>query len=268
MIDLHSHILPGLDDGAADLATSLRMARLAVADGVTQMVCTPHVVPGLYENTFQKIEAAVISLRRSLVREGIPLRIMAGADVHVAPDLPEKLAAGSVPTLNGSRYFLFELPHRVVPPRIEVLAGRLIEAGFVPVVTHPERLSWVETRYDVLAELNRVGCLIQVTADSLTGHFGRSAFQMAERLLADGRIDVLASDAHGDDRRKPVLSQARAIVAARLGDEEADRMVLKRPAAIVADRTLRPAAESRSARRGRTDRQRGMFVRLFKGGMA
>jgi protein-tyrosine phosphatase len=265
MIDLHSHILPGIDDGATDLATSLAMARLAVADGITQVVCTPHIVPGLYENTRRSIDAAVTEFRRALILNRIPLRVMTGADVHVAPDLPSQFAAGDVPTLNGSRYFLFEPPHRVLPPRLEELAVRLLEAGLVPIVTHPERLSWIETRYDVIVNLNRRGCMIQITADSVTGEFGRTALYYAEKLLDEGRVDILATDAHGIDRRKPVLSRSRDIVAMRLGEKEAEEMVSTRPAAIVADRSLTPVADARPAKPDRREANRGMFARLFKG---
>lgn len=169
MIDLHSHILPGLDDGSPDLAMSLEMARLAVADGTTHMACTPHVMPGVYENATPNIAEAVQALELELHRAAIPLTLYVGADVHLAPDLPDRLRLGTVPTLNGSRYFLFEPPHHILPPRLEDFAARLIGAGFVPILTHPERLTWIKANYDVIERLNTLGCLIQLTADSVTG---------------------------------------------------------------------------------------------------
>lgn len=165
MIDLHSHILPGLDDGSPNLAELLQMARQAVADGTTEMACTPHVTPGIYENGTADITRAVRALQQELRRAGIPLVLHVGADVHVAPDLPGRLADGTVPTLNGSRYFLFEPPHHVLPPRLEDLAARLIDCGFVPILTHPERLTWIKANYDVVERLNAAGCLIQITAE-------------------------------------------------------------------------------------------------------
>lgn len=250
MIDLHSHILPGLDDGAADLDEALAMARLAVADGVAAMVCTPHVRPGVYDNSAKTIAKAVDALRLALKDAGIPLQLYLGADVHVAPDLPSTLASGLVPTLNGSRYFLFEPPHHVLPPRIEDLAMRLLRAGFVPVITHPERLTWIARHYDVLERMNAAGCLIQVTADSLTGGFGRFALYFAERLLDEGRSDIVASDAHGAKTRGPQLSRARDRIIKRLGEPAAMKMVSTGPAAILADRTLVPARATRPVRTG------------------
>ncbi|MGX7872031.1 tyrosine-protein phosphatase [Mesorhizobium sp. ORM6] len=175
MIDLHSHILPGLDDGSSGLAESVEMARLAVADGTTHMVCTPHVMPGVYENDTADIAQAVQTLERELHGAGIPLALFVGADVHVAPDLPDRLRLGKVPTLNRSRYFLFEPPHHILPPRLKELASRLIGAGYTPILTHPERLTWIKSNYDVVERLNALGCLIQFTADSVTGAFGRTA---------------------------------------------------------------------------------------------
>lgn len=124
MIDLHSHILPGLDDGSPNLAESLEMARLAVADGTTHMACTPHIMPGVYRNQTANIVSAMQGLERALRDAAIPLTLYIGADVHVAPDLQGQLSSGNVPTLNKSRYFLFEPPHHILPPRLEDLALR------------------------------------------------------------------------------------------------------------------------------------------------
>lgn len=250
MIDLHSHILPGLDDGAADLDEALAMARLAVADGMTAMTCTPHIHSGVYDNNGKRIAAAVAALRLALQDAGIPLQLYVGADTHIAPDLASRLTTGLVPTLNGSRYFLLEPPHHVVPPRIEDLAMQLLRAGFVPVITHPERLTWIARHYEVIERLNAAGCLIQLTADSLTGGFGRFALYYAERLLDEGRCDIVASDAHGVRTRRPQLSRARDRIIKRIGEQEAMKMVLTVPAAILADRTVLPARATRPVRTG------------------
>jgi protein-tyrosine phosphatase len=248
MIDLHSHILPGLDDGAVDVASALRMARLAVEDGIKVMACTPHIVPGIYENDIDVISGAVSSLASLLRNERIPLGLVTGADVHVAPDLVAGLRSGSVPTLNGSRYFLLEPPHHVVPPRIVELAQDLLAAGYVPIITHPERLSWIKTHYDLLTQLNGMGCRLQVTADALTGEFGRDALSFAWRLLEEKRVDIIASDSHSPGGRPPRLSKARFAVAQRFGEASAEDMVNRRPAAILANESL-PAVSAVDARK-------------------
>ncbi|RWE21746.1 MAG: capsular biosynthesis protein [Mesorhizobium sp.] len=244
MIDLHSHILPGLDDGSPNLVTSLEMARLAVADGITHMACTPHVVPGMYENRTENIAAAIHSLEQALLHAAIPLALYVGADVHIAPDLPSQLANGTIPTLNRSRYFLFEPPHHVLPPRLEELALRLLEAGFVPILTHPERLTWIKANYDVIERLNRLGCLMQITADSIIGAFGRTALYYSEKLIDEGRVDIIASDTHSADRRRPGLSRAVEAAAKRCGEDEACHMVVTRPTDILANRPLEPVGKA------------------------
>ncbi|TIM04432.1 CpsB/CapC family capsule biosynthesis tyrosine phosphatase [Mesorhizobium sp.] len=269
MIDLHSHILPGLDDGSPSLAESLEMARLAVADGTTHMACTPHIVPGMYENGSANIARAVQELEQALSRAAIPLALYVGADVHIAPELPEQLALGNVPTLNRSRYFLLEPPHHVLPPRLEDFALRLINAGFVPILTHPERLTWIKANYEIVEKLNAVGCLIQLTADSIVGAFGRTALYYSEKLIDEGRVDIIASDTHGATRRRPGLSQAVAVAAKRCGEDEARCMVLKRPGEILANRPLEPVGKARSKKPGpgTVGRFAGLG-RLLKGGAA
>lgn len=238
MIDLHSHILPGLDDGSPDLATSIEMARMAVADGITHMACTPHIVPGLYNNNTAIITARIALLERALAEASIKLKLFAGADVHIAPDLAEKLSGGTVPTINRGRYFLFEPPHHVLPPKIEELTSRLVTAGLTPILTHPERLTWISSNYHVVENLNAIGCLIQLTADSVVGNFGKTALYYSEKLIDEGRVDIIASDCHGIRSRKPVLSRAKEVLERRVGAAEAERMVLARPAAILSNRAL------------------------------
>lgn len=262
MIDIHSHILPGLDDGASDLATSVQMARVAVADGITCMACTPHILPGLYENTALGIWTAMERLQDVFDREDIPLDLVMGADVHVAPDLVDKLTSGVVPTLNGSRYFLLEPSHRVLTPRLEEFAERLIGAGFIPIVTHPERLQWIRSAFGVIQNLNRIGCLMQITAGSVLGEFGKVPLYYAEKLLDEGRVDIMASDAHGIGKRRPTLARARDAVAERVGESEAAAMVDARPAAVLSDQPLTPVGQFGEEGPSEPER-RGFLGRLF-----
>lgn len=235
LIDLHCHLLPGIDDGAHDLDTSLAMARLAVADGIATVACTPHILPGVYNNAGPAIRAAVAGLRDALAAAGIPLRLVTGADVHIAPDLGTRLADGRALTLNDSRYFLLEPPHHVPPPRLEDHVFGLQTRGYVPILTHPERLSWVDAQYDLIKRLVYNGVLMQLTAGSLTGRFGRRPRYWADRMLDEGLCHLLATDAHNTEQRAPRLAEARDIVAERLGEEEATHLVLTRPQGILAN---------------------------------
>src|SRR6476661_2557894 len=121
MIDLHCHILPGIDDGAADLSTSIAMARAFVADGVSVVACTPHILPGLYHNSGQLIRQATARLQQDLNREGISLKLVSGADNHIVPDFVALLRTGHLLPLANTRYVLVEPPHHVPPPRLEDL---------------------------------------------------------------------------------------------------------------------------------------------------
>lgn len=233
MIDLHSHILPGIDDGSRSLAMSLDMARMAVDDGIEVMACTPHIYPGLYMNETAGILAARDALQRALGEAGIPLLLTIGADVHLVPGLLQGLRAGTVPCLHQTRYLLLEPSHHVAPPHFQESVFRLVAEGYVPVITHPERLTWVEDHYAVFGDLVRQGAWMQVTAGAVTGVFGSRAKYWAERFLGDGLTHILATDAHSSGRRCPNMSQARDIAERMLGREEAQLLVRGRQQKIL-----------------------------------
>ncbi len=233
MIDLHCHLLPGVDDGSENLAVSLDMARSACADGITTVVCTPHILPGVYENKGPQIKAAVSLLQRTLSIEGIPLGLLSGADVHVVPDLLARLADGRIITLAGSRYLLLEPPHHVMPPQLENCIFNLQSAGYVAILTHPERLSWIEGQYSVIRRMVSKGVWMQLTAGSLTGRFGGRPRYWAERMLDEGLCHVISTDAHNTSTRPPQLAKARALVEQRLGAAEADNIFQVRPSGVI-----------------------------------
>ena len=233
MIDLHCHMLPAIDDGAVDLDMALEMARMAVADGITVTACTPHIYPGMYDNNRQGILAAMAAFQAELDQRGIVLRLVEGADVHVDLDLIAGLAQGRVPTLAGSRYLLLEPPHHVAPPRFEESVFDLMATGYVPVITHPERLSWVETHYDLFTRLTQRGAWMQITAGVLTGRYGRRVQYWGDKFVAEGQCMILATDAHHPQRRPPLLAEARDAAAKLVGETEAQHMVLTRPQGIL-----------------------------------
>lgn len=235
MIDLHCHILPGIDDGAKDVSISIAMARASVEQGVTTLACTPHILPGLYHNTGPAIREATQRLQGVLDQEGIPLRLVAGADVHMAPDFIAGIRSGRLLSLADSRYILVEPPHHTAPPQLEEFFFALVVAGYVPILTHPERLSWVPSRYQMVKRLVDAGVWMQITAGSFTGAFGRNALYYAQRMLDEGCVHLLASDAHDAERRPPSLAAGREIVAKRVGAEEAEHLVTTRPMGILKD---------------------------------
>lgn len=235
MIDLHSHILAGIDDGAVDLAASVAMARAFVDDGVSVLACTPHILPGLYQNTGPQIRAAVKVLQAELDHRGIGLSLVTGADNHVVGDFVSGLQRGHLLTLADSRYVLVEPPHHVVPPRLEELFFDIQAAGYVPILTHPERLSWIKTNYAIVERLCDSGAWMQITAGSLLGAFGKSAQYWAERMLDEARVHILATDAHDINRRPPNLAAGREAAALRVGADEAEKLVVTRPRGVLAN---------------------------------
>src|SRR5262245_39987674 len=233
MIDLHCHILPGIDDGATDLTVSIGMAKAFVADGVAVVACTPHILPGLYHNSGAQIRQATAQLQEVLEQERIPLQLVTGADNHIVPDFVARLRSGHLLSLADTRYVLVEPPHHVAPPRLEDLFFNIAAAGSVPILTHPERLTWIGSHYEVVQRLVRAGVWMQITAGSLTGAFGRNARYWAERMLDEGCVHLLATDAHDVNRRPPNLSQGRELAAKRVGDTEAQHLVVTRPRGVL-----------------------------------
>jgi protein-tyrosine phosphatase len=226
-------MLAGIDDGAPDLAVSIQMAKAFVADGVSVVACTPHILPGVYSNSGPQIREATAQLQVILRREGIPLQLVTGADNHLVPDFLAKLRGGHLLSLADTRYVLVEPPHHIAPPRLEDLFFKLLVEGYVPILTHPERLAWIASHYRAVQRLVHAGVWMQITAGSLAGAFGRNARYWAERLLDEGYVHIVATDAHDVARRSPNLNQGREFAAKRVGEVEAHHLVMTRPEGVL-----------------------------------
>jgi len=237
-IDLHTHILPAIDDGAADWAEAIAMARCALADGIVHLVATPHNLRWPPGTDQRALTAQVAELTERLVTEGLPLRIALGAEMALIPALPHQIDAGEAIPLNCSRYLLLELPYTGLPPQLEEIISQVQVRGLVPILAHPERNIDLQRHPERLRRLVEGGLLSQVTAASLEGRFGRPAQHTAERLLAENLVHVLASDAHDPRARAPRLSKARALAAEIIGPEQAEALVSTIPAAILADQPV------------------------------
>jgi protein-tyrosine phosphatase len=235
LIDLHSHILPAVDDGAATLEASLAIARMAVADGIEVMACTPHFMPGLYDNEASDIRGRVGVLNQVLLDEGIPLALVTGSDAHIRPDFLQCLRDGRLLTLHDSRYVLFEPPHNIMPPRLDDLLFNITMSGYVPILTHPERLKWIEQSYASFQNMARAGVWMQITSGSLTGRFGKRPQYWAQRMLSEGIVSILATDAHNVTSRPPLLAEGFEIAVSELGQEQAEHLVFTRPLGVLED---------------------------------
>ena len=235
MIDLHAHILPGLDHGPRDWDEAIEMCRIAVADGITTLAATPHVSE-VFPNSSERIETAVAELRRRIAAAGVNLAVVSGGDYHIRPNL----APQNVITLGGNgRFFLLEFPYQVLPPRADAFIKVLIGRGLVPIVTHPERTATLQRDWRRLEPLLKEGALVQITASSLLGEFGPQATAAAQRFLKKGWVHLIASDAHWAHERAPRLSPGLAAAAKILGGKAARALVVENPQAVLEGRDPR-----------------------------
>lgn len=206
MLDIHCHLLPGLDDGPSELSESLAMARAAAAAGVREVVCTPHQFDGRYDNPRPRILESLRAFRDAVEREKIPLALLPGAEVHLHPELLERLDRGEVMTYgDAGRAILLELPHDTVPEGTLDVVFELQVRKLKVVLAHPERNRGFLARPGRVNEFADRGVLLQITADSLAGRFGADVKRLAERIAAGGHESMIASDAHrASGRRSPL----------------------------------------------------------------
>jgi protein-tyrosine phosphatase len=239
MIDIHCHLLPGIDDGASSWEITLEMCRLAQQDGVTHIVATPH---SNYEYRYDR--AAHLALLDELRSRVSGMSFSLGCDFHLSyENIEDAMHHPERYTIGETRYLLVELSEYSIFNVAQMLY-QLQTAGLLPILTHPERNPMVLNRPDLLQELAAAGCLFQITANSLTGDWGKPAQQFCVEMLRNKMVHFIASDAHGIKNRTPILSQARNAAAKIIGAAEAEKLVSANPSAVVSgqliDRNLQP----------------------------
>ena len=236
MIDLHSHILPELDDGAQNLHQSLEMARIAVQSGITTMVATPHCMDGQAEDV-----RSMLKLMRSVLREnGLRLQLCSGMEIFGTRDTARLLREGKLLTLNRSQYPLIEFNfHSDGYWETQVLAD-VLQAGYRPVVAHPERYSFIQQTPELLNRWVKMGCLLQINKGSLLGRFGSTCRDLSLELVDRGFAAAVASDAHSPHSRTPWMAEARTLLELEFAPEAARYLLLDNPRRILKNETIPP----------------------------
>lgn len=236
MIDLHCHLLPGIDDGPQTMEEALRLAGLAARNGITHVIATPHIHPGRWNNDRFLIARMCNRFRLRLASAGIPLALGLAAEVRIDSELIHWLAQDKIPFLgsfNGKQTLLLELPHSHIPLGTENLIIWLQQRNIQPLIAHPERNKDVIRKLGSILPLLNRGCLLQITAGSITGQFGKPAQRRAHQLLDMDAVFAIATDAHNCKARPPNLAQGRDAASDIVGSERAHQLVTTNPMQLV-----------------------------------
>lgn len=260
MVDIHGHFLPGIDDGAKSLEMALTMARIAVDDGITTALATPHHLNGVYRTGAERVREEVAALRAEFDRAGIELDLLPGAECHLVPELPRELAEGRAMTVaDRRRAVLVELPVHTVPMGATTILEQIMGLGLTPVIVHPERNGELARNPGRLADWVAMGCLAQVTARSCAGKFGDLARDAAREMVTRGMIHFVASDSHRDRRRVPDMSFGRAVIEKWTNAEVGSLLSETFPRDLVLGRQIQVSELEAALPR----RRRGWFGRML-----
>jgi protein-tyrosine phosphatase len=243
MIDIHHHLLWDLDDGATNLEISLEMARMAAADGITHIVCSPHA-NSHYEYNAEVVGRKIEQLQQLLDSEGISLKLGRGCDFHMSFDNIERAQADpSRYSINGLGYLLVEIPDYGLPNSLTEIFYQMQLVGLTPILTHPERNLTLQKDRSRLLEWLRGGVLVQVTAGSVMGRMGKQAQKIAHELLSNRWVHFLATDAHNTSSRPPLMHDAFDEVAKRYGPDYAHLLCVSNPLAAFMGKPMPPQLE-------------------------
>lgn len=218
MIDIHAHILPGIDDGAKDEQEAILMARAAVEEGITAIIATPHHANGRYDNPGHEIKNRIHAFNLMLKDHGISLKVQPGQEVRIHQGLLEALEQGQTITLSESKYLLLELPSSFVPPYTEEMIHELRVLGITPIIAHPERNAELAASPSILMRLLERGALTQLTSHSVDGLFGRKLQKLCLEWCRQGMVHLISSDAHNVNDRPFALNKAYSVISSHVND--------------------------------------------------
>ena len=235
MIDIHNHIIPGIDDGAVDMTMALKMLEEAQEQGITHLVCTPHMHPGRFDNDLFTIKEGFSRLCEASNQAGLTVQLAMASEVRISDEFMFQLMQGKVPFIGeweGRSSVLLEMPHGYIPTGIEKLVGWLHQQNIQPVIAHPERNKEIIKSPQKAITLIEQGVLLQLTAGAVTGQFGNHVQSTAHWLLDQKLIHFMASDAHRLVRRAPAMSEAYKAVSEHYGETLAKELTVDHPAKL------------------------------------
>ncbi|MBQ6591493.1 MAG: hypothetical protein IJJ24_11160 [Solobacterium sp.] len=239
MIDIHTHVLPGIDDGSESMEMSLALIASALEGGTEAIIATPHCYRGVFDNyAGEELQKRWDALHRAVRRAGIPMHLYQGMEIMACDDLPELLKTGKVWTLNGTKYFLMEFEFNDDPKYGSGLIQRCIDAGYTPVIAHPARYYFVQDDPSIVYDWYRKGCAIQLNKGSLLGDNGRRSQQTAMSLLRHCVVSCVASDAHRTYWRNSDLGQVEEFLLDNFGEEYTYMLLEDNPDRILRGRRL------------------------------
>lgn len=240
MIDIHTHIMPGIDDGADNMEESLAMAELAWESGVNTIVATPHSnIRGVFENydspEWRKLFAG---LQEYLKVHGCKVNLIAGAEIYASDHVAERIASGALRSINNSRYYLMEVPFDADPYWCEDIWYSVLDMKKIPIIAHPERYYCIQDNPAILYEWMKMGCLSQMNKGSMFGRFGRRAKHVAEVLLDHDLVTCIASDAHSPYVRTTFMADIREYLMDMYGERRMERLLYTNPERIIKNHSV------------------------------
>lgn len=240
MVDIHTHILPGIDDGSVEIEESLEMAELALDGGTEYLIATPHSNQmGRFENfCSQELIALFRDFQEALSQEEIPLKTYLGMEIYATEDMEQKIRDGMLISLNQSRYYLVEFSFGEEPDIIMDGAEQIFRAGGIPVIAHPERYECVQHDPTLVYEWLQSGCFTQVNRSSILGRFGRRIQRTVDIMLKNRWVTCVASDAHSSSFRTPYMGDAADHLAKVYGERMAHRLMVENPMRILQNKTI------------------------------
>ncbi|MDW7669951.1 MAG: CpsB/CapC family capsule biosynthesis tyrosine phosphatase [Bacillota bacterium] len=237
MIDIHNHIIWGVDDGAKTIEDSIEMAKIASEDGIHKIVATPHFMEDSFQVHKEKIIEKIDTLNLKLKEENIDVEILKGNEAFITVDILEKIEENKILSINNSKYILVEFPLMNIPQNSEKIINNIMKKGYRPVIAHPERINSIVNDPSILIPFIEMGCITQITSGSILGLFGEKIKKTSKEMITRNMVYIIGSDAHNTRSRKPKISRAYSKIS-ELTDEKNVKEMKRRSVQIIFDKDL------------------------------